>query len=133
MTANYKALLSTGPREFGKALDEWNFEHGLLLRRGKIYVPQDKDLRLELLHLHHDTLMAGHPGRYKTLELITRNYWWPGMSVDVKKYVQGCDTCQRFKNTNTQPHGLLQPIAIPENPWDVACFDFIVELPSSTD
>jgi hypothetical protein len=93
-TQDYKALLSSGPREFAKNLEDWNFEHGLLLRRGKIYVPKDTQIRLEVIHLHHDTPMAGHPGRFKTLELITRNYWWPGMSVDVKKYVQGCNTCQ---------------------------------------
>ena len=62
MTKDYKSLLNSGPREFGKALQEWNFENGLLLRRGKVYVPKDRQLRLDLLKLHHDTVLAGHPG-----------------------------------------------------------------------
>jgi hypothetical protein len=71
MTKDYKRLLSSGPREFKKSLEEWNYENGLLLHRGKVYVPKDKDLRLDLLKLHHDTLLAGHPGRWKTLELLS--------------------------------------------------------------
>ena len=39
----------------------------------------------------------GHPGRYKTQELITQNYWWPYIQSDVRKYVDGCEACQRTK------------------------------------
>ena len=31
-------------------------------------------------------------------ELVTRNYWWPEVTKDVGKYVEGCDMCQRMKN-----------------------------------
>ena len=58
-----------GPRQLRKGLDEWNTENGLLLFRGKVYVPKDPELRKELVQMHHDTPAAGHPGRYKTLEL----------------------------------------------------------------
>ena len=133
MTNDYKALLNSGPREFGKSLQEWNFENGLLLRRGKVYVPKDRSLRLELLKLHHDTMLAGHPGRWKTLELITRNYWWPGISVDVKKYVQGCDTCQRNKTSRQPQYGLLQPNEVPSGPWEIWTMDLITQLPPSID
>jgi hypothetical protein len=93
MTKDYKHLLSSGPCEFWKSLEEWNFENGLLLHCGKVYIPKDQQLHLDLLKLHHNTLLAGHPGCWKTLELLACNYWWPGMSVDVKKYVQSCNTC----------------------------------------
>ena len=55
------------------------------------------------------------------------------MTIDVKKYVEGCDPCQRFKTTNNVLYGLLQPIAIPSEPWSVVAFDFIVNLPPSKD
>ncbi len=35
-----------------------------------------------------------HPGIFKMNELIGRQYWWPTMLSDVKKYVKGCDACQ---------------------------------------
>jgi hypothetical protein len=133
ITINYRSLLKSGPREFGKPLAEWNFENGLLLHRGKVYVPKLHELRMELIKLHHDTLLAGHPGRWKTLELISRNYWWPGMSIDVKKYVLGCDTCQRNKSHNKAPYGLLQPNEVPSEPWEIITMDLIVQLPEAID
>jgi len=71
--------------------EEWSEEQGLMLFRGKVYVLKDIKLRLEIIKLHHDTPVAGHPGQWKILELITRNYWWPGITMQVKNYVSGCD------------------------------------------
>ena len=63
--------------------EEWSEEQGLTLFRGKVYVPHDTKLRMEIISLHHDSPVAGHPGQWKTQELISRNYWWPGITVDV--------------------------------------------------
>ena len=38
--------------------------------KGKIYIPDDQALRLDIVKLHHDTPIAGHLGREKTLELV---------------------------------------------------------------
>jgi len=46
-----------------------------VLKERKIYVPKDKKLRMEIIQLHHDTPVAGHERRWKTVELIMRNYW----------------------------------------------------------
>jgi len=32
------------------------------------------------------------------MELVTRNYWWPEVTRDMGKYVEGYDICQRMKN-----------------------------------
>ena len=55
--------------------EEWSHEQDLILFRGKVYVPKDDDLRRQIVHNHHDSPVAGHPGRWKTLELVSRNYW----------------------------------------------------------
>ena len=55
--------------------DEWKIERELVLKEGKVYVPKDEELRAEVIQLHHDVLAAGHRGRWKTVELVTRNYW----------------------------------------------------------
>lgn len=81
--------------------------------------------------MHHDLPSAGHPGRWKTYELISRNYWWPGLTTDVKKYVAGCDICQRMKNRPQKPYGPLMPNPIPTGPWDVITTDLITQLPES--
>jgi hypothetical protein len=76
---------------------EWSESDGLLMFRGKIYVPKDRDLRHRIVEQHHDTRIAGHAGRFKTLELIARNYWWPQMSRYIGIYVKHCDLCNRTK------------------------------------
>ena len=55
--------------------NEWKIEEELVLKEGKVYIPKDKELRAEVIWLHHNILAAGHEGRWKTVELVTRNYW----------------------------------------------------------
>lgn len=46
VTKGYKDLLESGPREFKKSLEDWNYENGLLLFRGKVYIPKTKNEEL---------------------------------------------------------------------------------------
>ena len=62
--------------------EEWRQEDGLMLKEGKVYVPRDEKLRAEVIRLHHDTPVGGHGGQWKTAELVTRNFWWPGCCQD---------------------------------------------------
>jgi len=52
---------------------EWRVKDGIVLKEGRIYVLEG-DLRREIIQLHHDTPLGGHGGRWKTTELISRNY-----------------------------------------------------------
>jgi len=95
--------------------EEWEIEDGIVMKEEKIYVPEG-ELREEIIQLYHDTPVEGHGGRWKTIELVTRNYWWPGITKEVGKYVDGCDACQRYKNQSEALAGKLMPNAIPEKP-----------------
>ena len=72
--------------------EEWEIEEGVVLKKRRIYMPEG-ELRREVIQLHHDTPVGGHGGRWKTTELVTRNYWWPGVTKEVGRYVNGCDAC----------------------------------------
>jgi len=72
---------------------------------------------------------AEHGGRWKTVELVTRNYWWPGVMRDVGRYVEGCDLCQRMKNRTEELAGKLKLSEVPEKPWMHLTVDFIMKLP----
>ena len=111
--------------------EEWSEEQGLILFRGKVYVPKDSDLRMQIVKAHHDLQIAGHPGRWKTLELVSRNYWWPGMSRYIASYCKGCDRCNRTKSFPSKPIGKLIPTQIPKNVWEIITVDLITGLPES--
>ena len=65
------------------------------------------------------------------VELVTRNYWWPGVTKEVKRYVEECDQCQRMKNRVEMPAGKLRPNEVLEKPWQHISVDFITKLPVS--
>ena len=79
-----------------------------------MYVLKDEELRVEIIWLYHNILVAGHRGKWKTMELVTRNYWWPGVTRDVKRYVEGYDMCQRMKNRMEAPARKLKLSKVPE-------------------
>ena len=59
-------------------------------------------LRRSILACCHDHETAGHPGYLKTHQLIAAEFWWPGLTQFVQKYIEGCATCQQNKS-NTHP------------------------------
>ncbi|GJP46783.1 hypothetical protein CLOM_g6026 [Closterium sp. NIES-68] len=111
---------------------QWDSD--IAYRKGstKIWVPNYPPLRQLLLEEYHDVLYAGHFGSNKTLTGIAKHYYWPHMADDVQKFVTSCDTCQRMKSSKQKKAGLLQPLPVPEQPWQVVSLDFITGLPPTS-
>ena len=102
-----------------------------MLFRGRIYIPKDKNLRCKIVKLYHESCITGHPEQWKTTELITRNYWWPGITQFMIEYIKGCNKCQRYKNHLELLAGKLKPLEVPNVPWKSILADFIVKLPQA--
>lgn len=117
--------------EEGKTRRFW-IEDGLLMTKGRrLYVPRWDNLRKELLKECHDAKWAGHPGIQRTMALMERKFYWPRMVEDVEVYVKTCLVCQQDKIEQKLPGGLLQPLPIPEFPFESVSMDFITCLPKS--
>ena len=71
---------------------------------------------------------AGHGGRWKTVELVIRNYWWLEVTRDVGKYVEGYDLYQRMKNRMEEPAGKLKLSEVLQKTWTHLTMDFITKL-----
>src|SRR5258705_9028503 len=96
--------------------------------QGKVYVLDNPQLCHNLVHAHHSATVAGHPRCWKTLELVSQNYWWPGLSRYITKFVTGCNTCNRMKTFPMQKVGKLIPNKVPDQCWQVISIDMIREL-----
>ena len=62
-------------------------------------------------------------------ELVMRNYWWPGVTRNIRRYVKGCNLYQRMKNKTEEMAEKLKLSKVPEKPWTHLIVDFIMKLP----
>lgn len=99
--------------------------------RGRIWLPHYEPLRTKVIQETHDSPLAGHPGRDMTKALISRQFTWPGLSQDVRRFLRNCDTCGRTAVWREKRRGLLKPLPIPERIWAEISIDFITGLPPS--
>jgi hypothetical protein len=104
-------------------------DEGVLWYKGRICVPNVKELEDKILHEAHESTYSIHPGENKMYHDLKATYWWYGMKRDVAEYVALCDTCQRVKEEHQRPVGLLQPLQVPEWKWEEIATDFIMGLP----
>jgi hypothetical protein len=111
--------------------DGYVVQDGLIYKTNRLCIPDDPEIKSIILREHHDSPLAGHLGRDKTLERLSRNYHWPGMAASVREYVKTCPACQRNKPTNQAPAGLLQTLPTPEARWEQVTMDLITQLPKT--
>jgi hypothetical protein len=127
-----RAVKENGTPPMKSAISDWKFEDGLLFFQDRCYVPQNNQLRKEITQKYHESIATGHPGQFQTLELIRRDYWWPGMTTFIKNYVEGCATCQQMKvNTHPMSPPLLPIKSTANQPFSLVTTDFITDLPGN--
>uniref|UniRef100_A0A8C5QT38 Gypsy retrotransposon integrase-like protein 1 n=1 Tax=Leptobrachium leishanense TaxID=445787 RepID=A0A8C5QT38_9ANUR len=134
----YRDRAGQGPGDGRDDSIEW--EDGLLYRytnRGdaqkpraphkQLVVPQGP--RKELLRLAHDIPLAGHLGMAKTRHRLTRAFFWPRLSEDVREYCRTCPTYQKTGKTGDHPKAPLHPMPIIQEPFSRVAVDIIGPLP----
>ena len=109
---------------------DWYFNHSALYYKSCLYIP--KSTQHSLVKNIHESLAGTHGGYFQTISLLQKDYWWPGMTTFVRKFITGCATCQSNK-VNTHPsHPPLTPISSKcTRPFQQISMDLITDLPPS--
>ena len=109
-------------------------EDGVLgYKGGRICVPNDEEIKKQILYEAYNTRYSMHPGTTKMYRDLKKHFWWPRMKRDVVEHVARCLTCQQVKAEHQRPGGLLQPLNIPEWKWEEVTMDFVSGLPKSSE
>jgi len=115
-------------QEFPK---NWMSRDGLLYYKNRVYIPNDKGLQTIIATGCHNSQVAGHFAEEKTVEIVTRDFYWKGLTAWINYYVRSCDECQHNKSPRHARYGLLQPLQIPFAAWTSISTDFITQLQES--
>ncbi|KAG3067451.1 hypothetical protein PI125_g23639 [Phytophthora idaei] len=125
------------PRQRSR-LHRYEWHDGLLYYRvepsepPRVVVPNDEDLKLDILQETHDAPSSGHLGREKTIQSVSQSFWWTHMYEWVDRYVETCETCQRVR-TAGHASAPLQSLPVPADCWKSMSLDFILGLPADGD
>ncbi|XP_039044703.1 uncharacterized protein LOC120184271 [Hibiscus syriacus] len=111
--------------------NNWKYSGGILRYQSRVYVGSKGDLRLQILSNLHDSPQGGHSGVQATYQRIKAHFYWSGLKKMVVVYVRKCDTCQRIKVEHIPKIGLLQPLPVPNQAWEIITMDFTDGLPKS--
>ena len=133
----YEELLA-GERAFSTAvsekvsLTECTIDARATLRfRDRIWVPDWEPLKTALIQQGHGAPgLSEHPGREATREILSRQFFWPRMSAEVRIFCRNCDRCGRTKIWREAKKGLLKPLPIPNRFFSDLSIDFITDLPA---
>ena len=109
---------------------DWEFTDRALYFKHQLYIPEPA--HPDLVKSLHESPARGHKGFFRMLHHMQKDYWWPGMSMFLQKFISGCADCQAAKvNTHPTVPG-LSPLAVETpNPFSSISVDLITGLPYS--
>ena len=106
---------------------------GLIILEIKERLYISRSLRHWMVRRYYDNPTQRHPRISKTVELLSQNYYFPGMRKEVERYVSKCQNCQLNKHTMHVLYRYIQYIKIADYLWQNIIMDFIVKLSKSED
>jgi len=95
----------------------------------KLWIPQS--LTHSLIERAHSDPKAGHGGMTKTLEILRRQFYWPGMTIQIRKHVRGREVCKESKALNFRMQVGIGRRVETDRPFQKLYIDFLGKYPRS--
>jgi len=101
-------------RESGKKMpDELIEKDRLLYYKNGLFIPENESLQTDIAQGCHDSLVVGYFRQEKTIEIVTRDFYWKKLTEWIRDYVRSCDECQHSKFPWHPKYGQLQLLEVP--------------------
>lgn len=84
-------------KETPSVSNKYQVLNGVLTRKGKLVVGDDKALQTKLIAFFHASAVGGHSGIHATNQRLSRVLYWKGMQAHVRHFVSSCKVCQQCK------------------------------------
>jgi hypothetical protein len=110
----------------------FTLQNGVLWFCGRIWLGGSTTLQQKIMAAFHHSPLGGHSRFPATFQRIRRLFTWPIMKMHVLQYVHCCTICQQAKSDIAASSSLLQPLTIPQQPWEMITMDFVEGLPQSS-
>jgi len=104
---------------------------GVIRYSGRIWVGANVTLQQRIISALHASAIGGHSGFPVTHSRVKKLFCWKGLKRTVKDFVSVCTICIQAKPDRSRYPGLLAPLPVPTEAWQVISMDFIEGLPTS--
>lgn len=113
------------------SVPNFTLSEGVLRYKNRIWIGSNEALQQQLLGACHSSAIGGHSGVPVTYMRMKKLFAWKGMKKAVHQFVKTCVICQKAKPDRAKLPGLLQPLPVPSQAWQIISLDFVEGLPKS--
>jgi hypothetical protein len=112
----------------GFAINDCKICENRIYYRNRLFIPENIELKMQIIYRTHNSKAGGHPGRMKTTELVSKSYFWPKITYDIQNYIKSCHFYKRIKAFRFTPPGYLRPLSVLFQAWQNISVNYITPL-----
>jgi hypothetical protein len=113
----------------GFAINDCKICENRIYYKNRLFIPENTELKVQIIYKTHNSEARGHPGRIKTTELVSKSYFWPKITHDIQNYVKFCHFYKRVKASRFALLGYLRFLPVLFQIWQDISVDYITPLP----
>jgi hypothetical protein len=113
----------------GFAMNDCKICENKIYYKNRLFIPENIELKMQIIYKTHDSGAGGHPEKMKTRELVSKLYFWPEITYDIQNYVKSCQLCKRVKAFRFAPSGYFRSLFVLFQIWQNISVNYITLLP----
>jgi hypothetical protein len=112
----------------GFAMNDCKICENRIYYKNRLFIPENTELKMQIIYRTHNSEARGHPGRMKTTELVSKSYFWLKITHDIQNYVKSCHFYKRIKAFRFALSGYFRFLFVPFQIWQNISVNYITPL-----